>query len=69
MAYLWELTEEGKKEEFTLSIPKSQLALLFGITPETLSRIFQRLKEEDLIAVEGKRVKIKDMTKLRSLLT
>jgi CRP/FNR family transcriptional regulator len=69
IAYLWELTEEGKKEELTLSIPKSQLALLLGITPETLSRILQRLKEEDIIAVKGKRVKIKDMAKLRSLLS
>jgi len=69
IAYLWELTEEGKKEEFTLSIPKSQLALLLGITPETLSRLLQKLKEEDIIAVEGKRVKIKDMAKLRSHLS
>ncbi len=34
IAYLWELTEEGKKVEFTPSIPKSQLALLLGITPK-----------------------------------
>ncbi len=67
IAYLWELTEEGRKVEFTLSIPKSQLALLLGITPETLSRILQRLKEEDIIAVEGKKIKIKDMEKLREL--
>jgi CRP/FNR family transcriptional regulator len=69
IAYLWELTEERKKEEFSLSIPKSRLALLLGITPETLSRILQRLKEEDIIAVEGKRVKIKNMAKLRGLLS
>ncbi|MCS7279800.1 MAG: Crp/Fnr family transcriptional regulator [Thermodesulfobacteriaceae bacterium] len=66
--YLWELSQEGKKESFFLKIPKSQLALLLGITPETLSRIFRKLKEENLVEINGREIKILNMENLRKYL-
>lgn len=50
--YLWELSNEGKKKTVELKINKIHLALLLGITPETLSRLFQRFREEGLIELE-----------------
>jgi len=69
IAYILELTEEGKKDEVALPIPKSQLALLLGITPETLSRIFLRLKDEGIITEEGKRIMVKDFERLKGYLS
>ena len=43
-----------------LDIPKGQLASLLGTSPETLSRIFQKMSEEGLIQVEGKRILLLD---------
>lgn len=56
LMYLWDLSEEGKRESFDLEVNKAHLALLLGITPETLSRLFQKLKEEGLLNVTQKRV-------------
>lgn len=66
--YLWELSQEGKKESFWLKIPKSQLAFLLGISPETLSRIFKKLREENLIEVKGKEIKILKIENLKKYL-
>lgn len=66
--YLWELSQEGKKENFFLKIPKFQLALLLGITPETLSRIFKKLKEENLLEVRKREIKILNIEKFKNFL-
>jgi CRP/FNR family transcriptional regulator len=52
----------------SLDISKKNLALLLGISPETLSRIFNLLKKEGLISVSGKEIKLKKHSQLKSLL-
>jgi CRP/FNR family transcriptional regulator, dissimilatory nitrate respiration regulator len=59
--YLLYLSEEqGSTEAVELEISKGQLASLLGTIPETLSRIFAKMSEEGLIAVEGRKIRIKN---------
>lgn len=52
----------GKETQPTIILPlaKHLLASQLGITSETLSRVFSRLRTEELIEVEGKSVQILD---------
>lgn len=45
-------TEEGRNK-FSLPIAKNELALLLGTTPETISRLFTKLKDEGKIQQHG----------------
>ena len=57
--YLLYLTEEqGNKEVVTLTISKGALASFLGTIPETLSRIFARMSDQGLIAVDGKNIRL-----------
>jgi CRP/FNR family transcriptional regulator, dissimilatory nitrate respiration regulator len=57
--YLLYLSEEqGNVNEVELEISKGQLASLLGTIPETLSRIFAKMSDEGLIAVEGRSIRI-----------
>jgi len=63
--YLLYLSEEQGREDYVeLEISKGQLASLLGTIPETLSRIFARMSDEGLIAVDGKKIRIHDRTAL-----
>lgn len=66
--FLWELSEEGKTPSFEIKVNKSHLALLLGITPETLSRLFQKFKDEGLLEIEGKKITLKNLEKWKSLI-
>lgn len=60
-SYLLVLSEEQKDEQtVTLPISKGQLASLLGTIPETLSRIFAKMSAEDLIKVQGRRIRLLD---------
>ncbi len=52
--------ETVKKDDntITLNIPKQEIALLLGITPETFSRVLKQLSKEGVIAIEGKTIKL-----------
>ncbi len=52
--------EQGGRDEVTLEISKGQLASLLGTIPETLSRIFGKMREEGLIKVNGKVISLLD---------
>lgn len=54
--------------EFTLPLAKHLLASQLGITSETLSRVFARLRNEELIEVEGKTVRILSQEGIRDYL-
>lgn len=65
-SYLLYLAEEqGQSRMVTLDIPKGQLASLLGTSPETLSRIFNKMTDEGLIRVEGKKIYIQNIDQLR----
>jgi CRP/FNR family transcriptional regulator len=67
-AYLVYLADEqGKEDIISLSISKGQLASLLGTIPETLSRIFARMTELDLIEMDGRNIKLLNRDGLEEL--
>jgi CRP/FNR family transcriptional regulator len=64
--YLLKLTPEPDGS-YQLPVNKSQLASNLGTVSETLSRSLRKLADEELILVEGKRIKILDRTFLETL--
>ena len=54
--YLAHLKESSSGEVVTLPVPKGELSLLLGISPETFSRLLKKLAEDSIIRVEGKRI-------------
>lgn len=59
--------EQGNTDVVTLTISKGQLASILGTIPETLSRIFAKLSNQDLIRVEGPRITLLDREGLKDL--
>ncbi len=68
--YLLDLTPDSVEGGFTvtLSEKKSVLASKLGTIPETLSRSLARLSRERIINVDGGRIDILDMDRLKSLI-
>ena len=66
-SYLLYLAEEqNSPDKVELNISKGQLASLLGTIPETLSRIFNKLSEENLIEVQGKSILLLDRDSLEN---
>ncbi len=59
--------DRGNELKVTLPISKAQLANLIGTTPETISRIFKKMADADLIQVKTKDIFIKDIEGLSEL--
>lgn len=60
--------DQGRKQkDFQLSMPRSDIANYLGLTNETVSRLFSQMKKKGLIAVDGKRVSILDLTNLQAI--
>ncbi|MCK5836014.1 MAG: Crp/Fnr family transcriptional regulator [Desulfobacula sp.] len=57
----------GNEFKVTLPISKAQLANLIGTTPETISRIFKKMADTELIQVKTKNIFIKDLEGLSEL--
>ncbi len=53
------------KSEITLQISKNDLASLLGTIPETLSRTFKKLNEDNILEVTGKAILVLDINKLK----
>lgn len=67
-AYLMYLTEEQHASDaVTLTISKGQLASLLGTIPETLSRIFLKMTNDDLIRVDGRIIHLLDRGRIQEL--
>lgn len=67
-AYILTLATEQKNEKkVTLPISKAQLSNLIGTTPETISRIFKKMADAQLIEVKTKVIFICDMEGLSEL--
>jgi CRP/FNR family transcriptional regulator len=72
-AYLVELAERKStsfqgKTYIDLDMKKGELASRLGTVSETLSRTFRKLKEDGLIEVDGGRVVVHDMERLKGLI-
>ncbi|MDL1963124.1 MAG: Crp/Fnr family transcriptional regulator [Deltaproteobacteria bacterium] len=66
--YLLLLAEEQQNEDIIqLNISKGQLASLLGTIPETLSRIFSKMNDMELIEVKGRNIKILDSDEMEDL--
>ncbi len=70
--YLIDLAERKSttfqgKSYLTLETKKGEMASRLGTVSETLSRSFRKMKEEGILAVEGSRVTILDMERLKAL--
>ncbi|MEP0780450.1 Crp/Fnr family transcriptional regulator [Microcoleus sp. ZQ-A2] len=66
--YLLYLSERnGKGEEVELDMTKTQLAAFLGTIPETLSRVFAKMSQDGLIAIDGSRIKLLNRERLKVL--
>jgi CRP-like cAMP-binding protein len=59
--------EKDKTDTIYLNISKSQLASLLGTIPETLSRILSKMAGQNLIDVQGRKIKLLDIEGLEML--
>jgi CRP-like cAMP-binding protein len=67
-SYLLYLSDKnGSIDEFELDIAKSQLASFLGTIPETLSRIFAKMANKELVRINGPAVAILDRAGLEDL--
>jgi CRP-like cAMP-binding protein len=60
-------SEQADDSAVDLPISKGQLASLLGTIPETLSRIFNKMSQQQLISVEGSRIKLLNRDRLEDL--
>lgn len=70
--FLTSLSERNRERgfsplEFNLPMARHDLANYLGMAVETLSRIFSRLQDEKVIAVQHRLVKIEDLARLKQL--
>ena len=56
--YLRHLSRHAGSGPLQLPVSKKQIALLIGVTPETLSRLLGKLCEDGVIAVDGKNIRL-----------
>ncbi|MGJ8663268.1 MAG: Crp/Fnr family transcriptional regulator [Marinicella sp.] len=68
--YFLTQVDEGVESEFNLklSVPKRDIASRLSIKPETFSRALKSLENKALIEVREKKIILKNVTQLRSLL-
>lgn len=59
--------EQSDSDNVTLPISKGQLASLLGTIPETLSRIFNKMRQLNLITVQGSRITLVDREGIEDL--
>lgn len=66
--YLLYLSDRnGKGEDVELDMTKTQLAAFLGTIPETLSRVFAKMSQDGLIAIDGSRIKLLNRERLKVL--
>jgi CRP/FNR family transcriptional regulator len=67
-AYLIYLVDHSPSHQtLELDITKAQLASLLGTIPETLSRILSKLAMQEIISVDGRKIRVLDRKALESL--
>lgn len=53
--------------EFTLSLTRQEIGNHLGLALETVSRLLKKFQQDDLINVQSKHIKIKDIPRLRAI--
>lgn len=66
-SYLLRMSEKTGGSVFTLDTTKSELATSLGTISETLSRNFKKLKELEIIHVDGNTITLLDIPRLQSI--
>jgi CRP/FNR family transcriptional regulator len=56
-----------RKQEFILELSRKELAELCGMTTENVIRMLKKLRDEDLIQIDGKKFSIKNVEQLRKI--
>ena len=54
--YLNHLSQEANSPSFQLPVPKHEIALLLGCTPETISRVIRKFIDSDTITLKGREI-------------
>jgi len=72
-AFLLDLSERYRlrgysSTEFVLRMTREEIGSYLGLTLETVSRLFTRFQREALLQVQGRVVKLLDLTTLSELL-
>ena len=66
-SYLILLRSSQDSDTFKLDLPKGQIAFYLGTIQETLSRIFKKFIEQEILAIDGKEITILDMDQLQKI--
>lgn len=71
-AFIWNLSQRYAQRgysgtHFNLSMPRRDIANHLNMAPETISRIFKRLAESEVISLNRREVVIHDVKELKSL--
>lgn len=66
-SYLLLLRSSQDSDTFKLDLPKGQIAFYLGTIQETLSRIFKKFIEQEILAIDGKEITILDMDQLQNI--
>ncbi|MGA1846482.1 Crp/Fnr family transcriptional regulator [Deferribacter abyssi] len=56
--YIYTLSKHKKTDTIILPAPKGDIALMLGIRAETFSRLLKKLQDEQIILIDGKKIKI-----------
>ncbi|QGY41243.1 cyclic nucleotide-binding domain-containing protein [Pseudodesulfovibrio cashew] len=66
-SYLLLLRSSQDSDTFKLDLPKGQIAFYLGTIQETLSRIFKKFSEQEIIDIDGKEITILDRSQLEEI--
>ncbi len=68
-AFMIDLSQRIRTSTSSLHLPMSRqdIGNYLGLTGETVSRLLTRLQAEDVLAIDGKSIQIRDVIKLRNL--
>lgn len=67
--FLLQQTQNGKIISFSLSQNQTKLAEFFGVARPSLARVFKQLVEQGIIDTDRNNIKIKNIEKLREMLS